>query len=33
MSDTINNNEKAVSSNSMGYFFLYIFIAILEPLP
>jgi PKD repeat protein len=29
MSNTINNNEKSVSSNSMGYFFLYIFIAIL----
>jgi PKD repeat protein len=29
MSDTINNNEKSVSSNSIGYFFLYIFIAIL----
>jgi PKD repeat protein len=29
MSTTINNNEKSVSSNSMGYFFLYIFIAIL----
>jgi PKD repeat protein len=29
MSDTINDNEKSVSSNSMGYFFIYIFIAIL----
>ncbi|MEN0055480.1 MAG: PKD domain-containing protein [Mucilaginibacter sp.] len=29
MSTTINNNEKSVSSNAMGYFFLYIFIAIL----